>query len=695
MKVKSLFALSILLLSSQHISAQSANHGTCEAQDSIPTVELDAVTVTASTVGNNPTGYSIKIAGKDIAKGKSTMQLLDFLPNVADENGTLKINGLPATEITIDGRILRSLSELESLPADQIESVKVNYLSAAGKINDSVGGSISIKLKKAPRGGYYGTLMAGLNAAPRSGLTSERLYGSFSGRIGAVSIYESLSGRLMDVDEWYTSEVTESDVTDKRDMHTNFRFRNVFNTLGLGWDPAEGHSLGVTWDLTSRWNRTLDCEEDTGSPLMRKKGKSLMNALALNYSGTLGERGGTLKARGEWYRLDSRDTQRLMESGLLYSTPDVHTLADIYEMSVDYSRTFGSSHSANMGVTYRINDIRSEVTDGVSSLAGIGSREVLSRTPEIYAEAQGRFGRVSYYGSLSWRCDDVRLDDDGRYSQSALSPSLQLTFPLDASGRSTLRALYRNVMASVPYDAISEKITWISGSWYMVGNSSLRAPRENYAALMASLLNSRLNLTLSYSGTKNEIEWLTFDDPDNKFVSYTRSVNIDRPYNVYALMADYSRTLFGVWTLKTHVRFALNREVGMMGSRDYNATRFRQFYSVSNSFNFGKGWGASLYAYVEPTFRNFSSTYHTACQINGRIYKGFLDNSLYVILDFDPWGKRRKLGRESDGRKYSTCYSTPVQNLGLTIQFNFKGGRKDIDVNVRGTTVNYDEMRAN
>ena len=122
---------------------------------------LDEVSVVASRTQHNANGYTVNMRSSQIAKGKQSSDALTFLPGVSNEDGSYKINGLPVSEIYVDGVKLTSSDELKNLPADMIDKVKVNYLAGSNQNASMTGGTIEISLRQPPQGGYYGALTGG------------------------------------------------------------------------------------------------------------------------------------------------------------------------------------------------------------------------------------------------------------------------------------------------------------------------------------------------------------------------------------------------------------------------------------------------------------------------------------------------------------------------------------------------------
>lgn len=132
----------------------------------------------------------------------------------------------------------------------------------------------------------------------------------------------------------------------------------------------------------------------------------------------------------------------------------------------------------------------------------------------------------------------------------------------------------------------------------------------------------------------------------------------------------------------------------MLDGIHYNKTRFKENFYFNNNFRFGHGWGGMLNANFEPTYRTLDRTYHAVYNVNGQVYKTFLDDNLQVALDFTPLGNRRKLDRYAGTNKVSYKYTTPVQYVGFSLTWNFSGGKK-VDVNVVDGIQDYHETKDN
>lgn len=147
------------------------------------------------------------------------------------------------------------------------------------------------------------------------------------------------------------------------------------------------------------------------------------------------------------------------------------------------------------------------------------------------------------------------------------------------------------------------------------------------------------------------------------------------------------------WTVKLTGRFSLIKENSEIGGVYYNSKRFRQFYSFNTSLNLKYGWGGSLSAFVEPTYHSYDRTYHTVYQVDGTLYKTFLQDRLQLIANFTACGRRRAVDRMSGNKLIRMKYTTPVPAIGLRVVWYFQGGRRPVSVNMPNKSIDYQEVK--
>ena len=165
--------------------------------------------------------------------------------------------------------------------------------------------------------------------------------------------------------------------------------------------------------------------------------------------------------------------------------------------------------------------------------------------------------------------------------------------------------------------------------------------------------------------------------------------------NFYGLGVEFNWQPVKPWTMKLSSRFTLLKENATMGGVHYDNLRFRQYYTMNNTFSFNHGWGGMLNMMFEPTFKSFDRTYHAVYAVNGQIYKNLCKDKLQITLSFTALGNRRKMDRYVDDIMITDRYTQPVQNIGLQIVWRFSGG-KSVNVHaVESGSQSFNEIRDN
>ena len=666
------------------------------AEDSLPALKLDEVIVKASPVVNSPRGYTIRIAGEPVAKGKNSIELLGFLPNISVEDETVKINGTEAYEIRINGRKIQNISELQTLSAQMIESVKVQYVADASSATPNSGGTIDIRLKPAGTNGLFGSMSGDADCIRRSGLYNGYAGGAICARIGKLGIYEAPFARWLDFNEWSVQTVDDpADQTGITDQYLLAKTRqsSYNNNLALNYSFSRKHDIGIAWYTERTLSDADNFNDADGSLLMDSDPRLYSNVLSANYSGSLNDRGDDLSFTAEWMHRNLRQAQHFNGSpgsrDLLY-----RHISDIYELNMEYGRPAGNDLDLNLGLTYRRAGILTDETTRQSqNTLSDSEMRVLAQTPLAYASLTGKSGVFRYYGALSWQLNSVRIDSQKARIRGSVNPTIQLSVSFGPEKRHTLTVVYKHILDQIPYDALSAKKIWSDAYNYYTGNISLKAPSEDFVSAIMGLWDNRLNISASFSRDDNTIFWQTFNDPDQRDVFFSTPVNI-APVCIYALRAEYIQKLYGVLTLKAISRVALNTENMELSGIRYSGVRLRQYYSLAGSLNLNS-WGAGLNAYIEPTFSDMDRKYHTVYQMECSIYKTLLNDRLQIMAEVVPFERRRRLSRRSEDRLVSVRYTTPMQCVSLRMTWYFSCGKKDIRMNVRPASLNYQETKDN
>lgn len=664
------------------------------------TCELEEVTVIASRTTNNAGGYTTNLRGTDIAKGKPAADVLPFLPNISRENGNFKINGLTVSEIYVNGVKLSDLSELDNIPGEMIDKVQVQYLAGADQNAALSGGTINITLRRPPEGGFYGSVTANADWYRSCGFGNEGIGGMFNYRYKNLSVYDNLyigASKLEEnTEQWQAGPDLQTFITETT-KSKGFDFRN---RLSLTQQFNSGAQLGGSY-LVSIYRpkpSSLSISDNMASAIA-KRINTITQEGTLKFCLPLNKRGAAMEFTADFFNRSSNEhADYSMERDVVGATSDKNNLnlwkfkADfIYPHSRIFSWKFGASAqwiSSTFTPSATLENDRFNISDVPTKMTGF--------TPIVYATAQGMFWKLRYSAGINGQLNRISYEDRdagvrNHNTQWSINPTIQIMMPFGTNMNHALMLNYKRTLSDIPYSAISSVINWDNAYNYTVGNPNLKAQSADMVMTGLSLCRNKINITALYAHTHDRIYWETFQSTENPDVFYTKPINISGQ-GVLGIGAEWIEVPLKWWKFKLSGRVEITPENITIDGIHYGSTRFKEYFYFNNNFRFPQGWGGMLNINFEPTYRTLDRTYHTVYNVSGQIYKSFLNDNLQIAIDFSPIGNRRKLDRQVGMNKVSYKYTTPVQYIGLSITWNFSGG-KQVNVNVVEGIQDYHETK--
>lgn len=663
---------------------------------------LKEITVVASRTTNNAGGYTTNLRGADIAKGKTAVDVLPFLPNISRENGNFKINGLAVSEIYVNGVKLSDLSELDNISGEMIDKVQVQYLAGADQNAAMSGGTIRITLRRPPEGGYYGSITANADWYRSCGFGNEGLGSMFNYRYKNLSVYDNLfvgASKLEEnAEQWQTGPDLQTFITETT-KSKGFDFRN---RLSLTQQFNSGAQLGVSYLISMYRPRPSSFSmSDNIASAITKHINTIAQEGTMKFSLPLIKRGAAMELTADYFnRSNNEHADYSMENDIVGATYDRTNLnlwkfkADfIYPHSRKLSWKFGASAqwiSSTFTPSATLEDDRFNVSDIPTKTTGF--------TPIVYTAAQGMFWKLRYSAGINWQLnrisyENIDADVKNHNTQWAINPTIQIMMPFGSKMNHALMLNYKKTLSDIPYSAITSVINWENAYSYTVGNPDLKAQSADMIMAGLSLFRNKINISALYAHSHDRIYWQTFQSTENPDVFYTKPVNISGQ-GVWGVGAEWTEAPLKWWKFKLSGRVEITPENTIIDGIHYDKTRYKEYFYFNNNFIFSNSWGGMLNVNFEPTFQTLDRTYHAVYNVSGQIYKTFLDGNLQMAVDFSPLGNRRKLDRQAALNKISYRYTTPVQYIGLSITWNLSGGKK-VDVDVIDGIQNYHETKDN
>lgn len=662
--------------------------------------KLSEVTVVASRTTNNAEGYTTSLRGADITKGKLAVDVLVFLPNISCENGKFKINGLTASEIYVDGVKLSDLSELNNIPGEMIDKVQVKYLAGANQNAAMSGGTIMITLRRPPEGGYYGSVMANMDWYRSCGFGNESAGGMINYRYKNLSVYDNLHVGSTKLEE------NSEQWIDRPDLHTNFtettksKGFDFRNRLSLTQQFNSGAQLGGSYLIATSCPRPTSFSKlENSMSAIDKRINTVTQEGTLKFTLPLNRKGAAMELTADYFNRNSNEHANYsMDNDVVGATYEEDNLnlwkfkADfLYPRSRRLSWKFGVSAqwiSSTFTPSATIESDRFSVSSVATGTTGL--------TPIVYVSAQGMAWRLRYSAGVNWQLNrigyhDKQADVKSRNTQWAINPIVQIMMPFGSKMDHAVMLNYKRTLNDIPYTAISSAVDWDDPYNYTVGNPELKAQSADMVMAGLSMFRNKINITALYAHSHDRIYWQTFQSAENPDVFYTKPVNISC-LGVWGFGAEWIETPLKWWKFKLSGRIEITPENTTIANIYYGKTRLKEYFYFNNNFRFPDGWGGMINVNIEPTYKTLDRIYHTVYNFNGQIYKSFLNNNIQVAVEFTPIGNQRKLDRQVGMKKVSYKNTSPVQYVGLSLTWNFSGG-KQVDVNVVDGLQDYNKTK--
>ena len=564
------------------------------------------------------------------------------------------------------------------------------------------GGTIRITLRRPPEGGYYGSITANADWYRSCGFGNEGLGSMFNYRYKNLSVYDNLFVGASKLEEnakqWQTGPDLQTFITETT-KSKGFDFRN---RLSLTQQFNSGAQLGGSYLISIYRPRPTSLSlSDNVASAITKRINTIAQEGTLKFCLPLTKKGASMELTADYFnRSNNEHAYYNMENDITGATYERTNLnlwkfkADfIYPHSRKLSWKFGASAqwiSSTFNPSATLEDDRFNVSDIPTKTTGF--------TPIVYTAAQGMFWKLRYSAGINWQLnrisyENIDADVKNHNTQWAINPTIQIMMPFGSKMNHALMLNYKRTLSDIPYSAISSVINWDNAYSYTVGNPDLKAQSADMIMAALSLFRNKINITALYAHTHDRIYWETFQSTENPDVFYTRPVNISGQ-GVWGVGAEWIEAPLKWWKFKLSGRVEISPENTAIDGIRYGKTRFKEYYYFNNNFRFSNSWGGMLSVNFEPTYRTLDRTYHAVYNINGQIYKTFLDGNLQMAVDFSPLGNRRKLDRQAALNKISYRYTTPVQYIGLSITWNLSGGKK-VDVDVIDGIQDYHETKDN
>ena len=666
---------------------------------------IEAVTVSPNNLIQSIDRYTALLRNDPITKGKTTSEVLAFLPAVSNREGQLKIFGQDVSRVRINGVLIEDRKELDAIQADNIDNVEIVYISGVNDMAAGSGGEINIKLKKTNDGGFYGSLMASTTINYKYGNTLNEVNSSFNYGFKKWSIYNYISyndnnifldnGYLVH----YLNTGQSNHQADKERGWSNY----FADRLSITYDIAPKHLLGANLRYSRSISSTnfyslsrfTDRQENELDRSRSEYLSSLLNnqyQASLHYKWKISDKGSEFNMRGDYLRYET-DTDReygntyklgLIDERVEYMNSVLDNKVDMYYVDAKFSLKTNERGKLEAGLNYNANRTRqileytdliggSWVTnnylsdnftyqgDNYAAFASLSSMMGQKLTYEVGLRGERR---EMSYGS-------VVLGLKSEKSYNILNAQANLMYILNPQKGRTVMLTIMKRTNDIPYSAITPAVTYLDEYTYIKGNVDMK-PTTLGIAMLNFVLNKSWIFQLR-GGFANNMQYSgVFVDPNDPRITYIMPINAGKSV-VGGYYAEYKFRPSKWWRASVDIL----RELMRSDTPDGDFTSRKWQFNIKNNFDWSRGWGGTLNLYCELPYQAYANRrLQTELLLGGNVYKVLLNNKLYISLQSSLFSIARnnivdtpEIWRKFDNDKHR-------YRLTLSLTYNFSGGKK-------------------
>jgi hypothetical protein len=629
------------------------------------------------------------IEGTLLAKAGTAQDMLNYIPGVASQKGSLQVLGRGAPVVYINGRLMRNASELEQLSSEDVLSVEV-INNPGARYAASVKAVIRIQTRKAAGDGlgFNNRMYAGYNR------NWEDLLEQFNVnyRRGGLDIFGMLY--LYRGYEWDRSVFVQDTYLDKHwrqilNGESHATHKNLTADLGMNYMFNPNHSTGFKY----RFDRypdgdkrdTFDAEilEDGAHPeetqsSSRITSQSSTHTVNLYYNGAVNDWNIDFNTDLLWTDADENTAiqERTTHMGTVTERP-VDTRSNkrnrLYASKLVFSHplfggdvAFGGEFShTNRNTDYR--NPQGILADDVN--------EIRENNVSAFAEYGRTLGRFRLQAGLRYERTMFDYDENG-IPQDEQSKTYDEFFPSVSVGTSfdkvNMQLGYTQDISRPGFHALRSTVYYANRYTYETGNPFLTPAVTHNVSLMS--VYKWWQLYVSYQRQKDEVMFtMTPYSDDDPNIALIKPVNA-KSYDIAYARLTATPTL-GVWsprfTLSVRKQwFDVETPEGRKSlDRPQVTLRWQNSLRLPAGFLFGlDGRLDSKYDYAN------SRATKTGWAADASLRKGFLDDRLTFQLNaYDMFLTRRysRVNYFSEIYVMGTTRHPNTRSVSLTVRYRF------------------------
>lgn len=630
------------------------------------------------------------VAGSVLEKSGTGNDLLDKIPGVSAEDGSVNVFGRGAAEIYINGRKMRNSSELDQLSSDNVKSVEV-VRNPGARYDASVKAVVRIFTKK-PQGEGFGFDNRFVSRHRRTyGWTLYDQF-NFNYRKGGFDLSGTLfGGKFRGGNNQQMTLDTHLDKLWQQKMDATYakvERSNVEGTLSMNYQFNDKHSMGIRYDIDRYMNTFSDWRYLTqvfsdGQPYENSDSRMLLydpstrHTLNYYYNGQLGNWSIDFNADGLWS--PTEETQHTTE--IINGSTENHintfneNKSKLYAAKLIFSHplwqgnlSFGGEYSHTNRTNLYLNaegvleDDNSRIKEGAVSAFADYARSF----GDVSVQAGVRYEHVAF----DYYEQDKRIDVQSRKFDNVF-PSLNINFPI---GKVQMQLSYAGDITRPSYDNLRNSTYYANRYTYQTGNPFLTPTITQNVMLSSSY--EWLNFSIGYSRIKDDIMQMSEAySEDNPAVSLLTMVNTDS-YDRLTASLTLAPTI-GLW--KPQLSAELYKQWFSLEGYDGRISLNKPYVTLMWRNNFSLPAGILFDANAVCATRGHTQNIYmrqVSCNVSLSLYKAFLKDRLSVQLQASNLLETNDVDAVMySGIRIASDYISDFRRINVTLRYKFNAAK--------------------
>ncbi|NDV58739.1 TonB-dependent receptor [Bacteroides sp. 519] len=634
------------------------------------------------------------IEGSVLAQTGTAQDMLNYIPGVASQKGSLQVLGRGTPVVYINGRLMRDSSELDQLSADNIKSVEV-INNPGAKYDASVKAVIRIQTKKPVGEGFGFSNRTFVDYDDKYWDALEQV--NLNYRTGGLDIFGMLF--LYQYKDWHEFTLTQDSYLDK---HWNQLFQangynktqNLIADFGMNYAWNSKHSVGFKYryDRTpkgryfSNFDTAIKADDllyENSQSVTSLDGQDTQNSINMYYNGTVNDWDIDFNTDLLW--TDEHEKQDAQETitpvtGTGYAqqvTTTNKTKNRLYASKLILAHPLlggNFSFGGEFSYTNRTTNYRNK--EGVLEN---DDNEIKEKNTAAFVEYSRELGNLQLQAGLRYEhvvfdyYDEGVLQNEQSKKYDNLFPSLSASMPI---GNAQLQLSYAQDIERPGFYSLRSSIYYANHYTYETGNPFLRPSISHNVSLTG--VYKYWQVSAAYARRENDVILSTVPySEENPNIVLFKPIN-SKSYNTAYLTINATPTI-GFWSPRFTVMlqkqwYTANTAFGM---KDFDRPRVymrwqNTFKLPANIlFNLNTSWSSKY---------NTLNTYinKTSWGIDAGLSKSFFNDRLTAQLNgYDIFLTRRSSRISYEGTYYVMGKNeTPnMRSVRLTIRYRFNQGR--------------------